>query len=47
MTSAVSTKAMMTIIFTVKITIMFLNTDSAGKLVTNFAIHNLTICNCP
>lgn len=47
MTSAMNTKAMMTIIFIVKITILFLNTNSAGKLVTSFAIYNLTVCDCP
>lgn len=47
MTCTISTRAMMTISFTVKITILFLNTDSAGRLVANFAIHNITICDCP
>lgn len=47
MTSAMNTKAMMTIIFIVKITILFPNTNSAGKLVTSFAIYNLTVCDCP
>lgn len=44
MASTISTKAMMTVNFTVRITIPFLDTDSAGKLVT---IYNITICDCP
>lgn len=46
MTSAINTKATMTN-FTAKITILFLNTNNAGKLLANFAVCIITTCDCP
>lgn len=47
MISTINTKVMMTINFTVTITILFLNTDNAGKLVANVVMNNITMCICP
>lgn len=47
MISTINTKVMMTINFTVTITILFLNTDNAGKLVANVVMNNIIMCICP